>query len=66
MADNAKGGAGADDGLYYTTGAAAAGNLGNYQFITLTHIINNFIAAYVGEGKILASTPLTKLQTQRM
>ena len=56
MANNAKGGAGADDGLYYTTGAATAGNLGNYQFITLTHIINNFIATYVGEGKILAST----------
>jgi len=56
MAANAKGGAGADTGLYYTSGAAATGNLGNYQFITLTDIIANFIAAYIGEGKILANT----------
>ena len=51
MAINAKGGTGADSsGTYY-----AASNLGNYQFITLTDIINNFIAAYIGEGKILAT-----------
>ena len=29
---------------------------GNYQFINLTDIINNFTAAYVGAGKILATT----------
>ena len=56
MAVNAKGGAGADNSsVYYTTGAATAGNLGNYQFITLGDIVGNFIAAYIGEGKILAN-----------
>ena len=28
-------------------------DLGNYQFISLDHIINNFMIAYVGEGKII-------------
>ena len=28
-------------------------NLGGYQFISLDHIINNFMIAYVGEGKII-------------
>jgi hypothetical protein len=28
-------------------------DLGNYQFISLDHIINNFMIAYVGEGKIV-------------
>jgi len=28
---------------------------GNYQFINLTDVINNFTATYVGEGKILAN-----------
>ena len=28
-------------------------NYGNYQYIRLSQIINNFQAAYVGEGKIL-------------
>ena len=31
-------------------------NLGEYQFISLTEIVNNFTAAYVGEGKILATS----------
>ena len=30
-------------------------NQGEYAFISLDEIINNFTAAYVGEGKILAS-----------
>ena len=51
MAINAKGGFGADSSSTYY----AATNLGNYQFITLGEIINNFIAAYIGEGKILAA-----------
>ncbi len=28
-------------------------DLGSYQFISLKHIINNFMIAYVGEGKII-------------
>ena len=28
-------------------------DLGSYQFISLDHIINNFMIAYVGEGKII-------------
>jgi len=28
-------------------------DLGSYQFISLEHIINNFMIAYVGEGKII-------------
>ena len=28
-------------------------NLGEYQFVSLSEIKDNFIAAYVGEGKIL-------------
>ena len=28
-------------------------NYGNYQFITLKDLVNNFIIAYVGEGKII-------------
>ena len=31
-------------------------NYGNYQFISLTDIINNFMATYIGEGKILTDT----------
>ena len=29
---------------------------GNYQFILLSDVVNNFTAAYVGEGKILGNT----------
>ena len=31
-------------------------NHGEYQFISLQEIINNFIATYIGEGKILANS----------
>ena len=31
-------------------------NHGEYQFISLTEIVNNFMATYVGEGKILGTT----------
>ena len=31
-------------------------NHGEYQFISLIEIVDNFTAAYVGEGKILASS----------
>ena len=30
--------------------------LGEYQFVSLTEVINNFMAAYVGQGKILQNT----------
>ena len=29
-------------------------NLGSYQFISLDHVINNFMFGYVGEGKIIS------------
>ena len=31
-------------------------NLGEYQFVSLSEIVENFIATYIGEGKILANT----------
>ena len=43
------GGGGATSPSTYYNG----NNLGEYQFISLTEIIDNFQAAYVGEGKIL-------------
>lgn len=36
---------------YEQTGGAPA--YGNYQFVTIKDIINNFIAVYVGEGKLI-------------
>ena len=50
---NAVGGAGATPAnAYYNVPPS---NFGEYQFIKLTEIVENFIAAYIGEGKILAS-----------
>ena len=34
-------------------------NLGNYQFASLTTIINQFIIAYVGEDKIISKIKRT-------
>ena len=34
-------------------------NFGGYQFISLDHIINNFMIAYVGEGKIISKVKRT-------
>jgi hypothetical protein len=34
-------------------------DLGGYQFISLDHIINNFMIAYVGEGKIIPKVKRT-------
>ena len=28
-------------------------DLGNYQFTSLDHVINNFMIGYVGDGKII-------------
>jgi hypothetical protein len=38
---------------YYETAPA---NLGEYQYVSLAEIINNFVASYVGEGKILQNS----------
>ena len=37
---------------YYANGP---GNFGEYQYISLTEVIDNFVATYIGEGKILQS-----------
>ena len=34
-------------------GYYSGNDLGSYQFISLDHIINNFMISYVGEGKII-------------
>jgi len=34
-------------------------DLGNYQFISLNHVINNFMISYVGEGKIIPKVKRT-------
>jgi hypothetical protein len=50
---NAVGGAGATTpNVYYNTPPT---NFGEYQFVKLTEVVDNFMAAYVGEGKILAN-----------
>ena len=41
-------------------------NLGNYQFVTLENIINAFMFAYVGEGKVLAKVNRTDVQFHAM
>ena len=40
-------------------GYYSGNDLGNYQFISLDHIINNFMIAYVGEGKIIPKVKRT-------
>ena len=37
----------------------ASSDLGGYQFISLKHIINNFMISYVGEGKIIPKVKRT-------
>ena len=39
---------------------------GDYQFVTLQHIINGFILQYVGEGKILTKVNRTDVQFHAM
>lgn len=43
---------------YYGT----PGNYGNYQFVSLDHIINGFMVAYVGEDKIINKVKRTEVQ----
>ena len=47
---------------YYTTPA----NYGNYQFTTLDNIINAFMIAYVGEGKLISKVNRTDVQFHAM
>ena len=37
-------------------------NFGHYQYITLSDIINNFVVAYVGEGKLISKAKRTDVQ----
>ena len=49
---------------YYDSGNSA--NYGGYQFVTLDHIINGFMVAYVGEGKIISRVNRTDVQFHGM
>ena len=49
---------------YYNSSNAA--NYGNYQFTTLENIINAFMFAYVGEGKIISKVNRTDVQFHAM
>jgi len=47
---------------YYDSGDGVqnnGGKYGNYQFVTLEDVINSFIVAYVGEGKIISKVKRT-------
>jgi len=47
------GGGATPKSTYYANGP---GNFGEYQYISLSEIIDNFVATYIGEGKILESS----------
>jgi len=49
---------------YYST--ASPTPFGDYQFISLQTIINNFIVAYVGEDKIISKIKRTDVQFHAM
>jgi hypothetical protein len=49
---------------YYNSGNSA--NYGDYQFTTLENIINAFMFAYVGEGKIISKVNRTDVQFHAM
>ena len=46
---------------YYT-----GSDFGNYQFVTLDHIINGFMVAYVGESKVISKINRTDVQFHAM
>ena len=46
---------------YYT-----GSDFGNYQFVTLDHIINGFMISYVGESKIISKVNRTDVQFHAM
>jgi len=55
-------------GLITQTGQAyyTGSDFGNYQFISLEHIINQFIIAYVGESKIISKIKRTDVAFHAM
>ena len=55
---------GTTQSAYYNSDNSA--NYGNYQFITLDHIINGFMVAYVGESKIISKVNRTDVQFHAM
>ena len=55
---------GTNQATYYNSSNSA--NYGNYQFITLDHIINGFMVAYVGESKIISKVNRTDVQFHAM
>jgi hypothetical protein len=55
---------GTTQATYYNSNNS--GNYGNYQFISLDHIINGFIVSYVGEGKIIPKVNRTDVQFHAM
>mgnify|MGYP003625051174 FL=1 len=55
---------GTTQSTYYSSSNSA--NYGNYQFITLDHIISGFMIAYVGEGKIISKVNRTDVQFHAM
>ena len=38
---------------------AASENFGNYQYVSISDIVNNFLIAYVGEGKLISKVSKT-------
>ena len=49
---------------YYSSDNSA--NYGNYQFVNLDTIINNFMYIYVGENKIISKINRTDVQFHAM
>ena len=49
---------------YYGSGNSA--NYGDYQFVSLDHIINGFMVAYVGESKLIPKVNRTDVQFHGM
>lgn len=52
---------GGDYGDRDAYGTATENNYGSYEYITLNNIVNNFIVAYVGAGKLIPSVKRTDL-----
>tara|TARA_R100001460_G_scaffold1569_7_gene5862 strand:+ start:2806 stop:4014 length:1209 start_codon:yes stop_codon:yes gene_type:complete len=52
---------GGDYGNRDAYGTTTENNYGNYEYITLNSIVNNFIVAYVGAGKLIPSVKRTDL-----
>ena len=52
---------GGDYGNRDAYGTATENNYGSYEYITLNDIVNNFIVAYVGAGKLIPSVKRTDL-----